>query len=63
MEGSERGRQMKCLRLLTPIVSVLVGSQSFTTTYYLDLTNGNYGNNGTSKTRPWKHAPGTTHQL
>ena len=37
----------------------LLGTQAArATTYYVDYTNGSDGNAGTSKTTPWKHAPG-----
>jgi hypothetical protein len=31
---------------------------SFAATYYIDFSSGSDSNNGTSKTTPWKHAPG-----
>ena len=35
----------------------LAGS-AFATTYYVDYSSGSDSNNGTSKTSPWKNAPG-----
>lgn len=37
---------------------MLLGSNAFAATYYVDYTNGNDSNNGTSKSTPWKYAPG-----
>ena len=39
---------------------MLGGGNLFATTYYIDYSNGSDGNNGTSKTSPWQHAPGMT---
>jgi len=37
---------------------MLLGSNAFAATYYVDYTNGSDSNNGTSKSTPWKYAPG-----
>lgn len=36
----------------------LCASSASATTYYVDYSSGSDGNNGTSKTTPWKNAPG-----
>jgi hypothetical protein len=40
------------------LVTLLVASRASATTYYVDYTNGSDSNNGTSKSTPWKTAPG-----
>jgi len=37
---------------------VLFAGRSFAATYYVDFASGNDASAGTSKTAPWKHAPG-----
>jgi hypothetical protein len=43
--------------ILTFFLSLL-GKSARATTYYVDYVNGSDSNNGTSKSSPWKHAPG-----
>ena len=38
--------------------AIFLASQASATTYYVDYTNGSDSNNGTSKSSPWKTAPG-----
>jgi hypothetical protein len=37
---------------------MIFASNLFAATYYVDYSTGSDGNNGTSKTTPWQHAPG-----
>jgi hypothetical protein len=39
-------------------IAIITASAARAATYYVDYTNGNDSNNGTSKATPWKHAPG-----
>ena len=45
---------MKWLMVILLVISTTVWS----TTYYIDYEGGDNTNNGTSKSTPWKHAPG-----
>ena len=40
------------------LTMLLTGPHAFAATYYVDWVNGNDTNNGTSKSTPWKRAPG-----
>lgn len=40
------------------IVSLLISSQVYAATYYIDYETGSDANNGLSKSTPWKRAPG-----
>ena len=44
--------------LLLTSCMLILGDNLFATTYYVDYSTGSDGNNGTSKTSPWKNAPG-----
>src|SRR5208283_3675887 len=46
------------MRRLLPLLALLFAPLASATTYYVDYTNGLDSNNGTSKSTPWKHAPG-----
>src|SRR5271165_2862638 len=51
----------KCAKALKSILfsgALLIASRVGATTYYVDYTNGADSNNGTSKSSPWKTAPG-----
>jgi hypothetical protein len=45
-------------RLSLFLTCLVVGSNLFAATYYIDYAGGNDSNNGTSKSSPWQHAPG-----
>jgi hypothetical protein len=49
---------MKLLPALALGAFVLLGVNAFAATYYVDYSNGSDSNNGTSKSTPWKYAPG-----
>jgi len=48
---------MKCL-LAVFFVSIAMSVGAQAATYYIDYATGSDSNNGTSKSTPWKHAPG-----
>lgn len=52
-----RKRRILTLAILT-LILLLWDPSAFATIYYVDYSTGSDSNNGTSKSTPWKHAPG-----
>lgn len=49
---------VRLARLSLFLTCLVVGSNLFAATYYVDYAGGNDSNSGTSKSSPWQHAPG-----
>src|SRR5258708_36142834 len=49
---------LKVFRLVMLVVALFGAKNVFATTYYVDYASGLNTNNGTSKSAPWKTAPG-----
>jgi len=49
---------MNASKLNLCVTSLFIVVPAFSATYYIDCTSGSDSNSGTSKTAPWKHAPG-----
>jgi hypothetical protein len=49
---------VRLVRAVTLLSCFLFAANSFATNYYVDYTNGSDTNSGTSKSAPWKRAPG-----
>ena len=49
---------IKKLIIIIIIIILAFSCKAYAATYYIDWVGGNDSNNGTSKSTPWKHAPG-----